>query len=466
MNKRLVILSVPNIRVARLLLSDAILELIKINSNLLIITPFAENNQFKNEFDGSGIFFCKVSISKRASRLIKKLYAMSELLRILGCYRRNRHNGLEYYYLNATKQYGIDGDDTVDSLTIRIAKYIISLTGLWRGFWRVFEHFFGTSLFRSQQLENIIKPYNSVTLIQSASWGDQDRILAWYARRLNFRSILIPYTTDQLWVNGDLLCDYDAVCVQGAFETFCANEYHKIADSRIVQLGSLWFRTIDRFVLNRSDLQRKENHAQVVVYAGLSRIYSPQESEFKAIDALIIANQKGLFGNIKLVYRPGAMTTEERAVISARYCNANIHLQWPEEVCGGLYDYSGDSVRSQLVDYIGALVEYDLLIMAQTTSLALDAAYLGSGIIADFSDDSGVLARRETHHRFVENGNLIALPGVPVVRSSSELVAKVCELLHDKNAIKRSTDGILEAWDYSPHDWPQIFGEVIFGEIV
>ncbi len=467
MNKHLVILSIPHVRVVRLLLSDNILTQIKKHSDILIVTPFATEQRFQDDFKGENIFFHKFdTFNLGASKLMKKLYAVSEIMRKYGFYRRSKKKGTSYPIKNITRNYGVDGSDTIDPLAARLMKRTLSYIGFWRGSWRVLDRLSGASLFQSEALEAFTSKYQKVTLIQAASWGVQDRVLAWHARRLKFRSVLIPYTTDQISINGYLMCNYDAVCVQGAFEAWCSKEYHNVPGGRIVPLGSMWFRNIDQLLLSNPNLKRtqEENAPTVIMYAGLARLYSPQANEFRVVDRLIAANEEGLLGHAKLVYRPGAMTEEERAPIKARYDQKNIELQWPAEACGGLDSYSG-AVEKGLLDLLENLLGTDILIMAQITSLALEAAYMGCSVIADFTDEGGLLKERQRHRFLSKHGEIPSMPGVPVVHSLADLMTQIRKFQTDKEASKQSTDGILRQWDYCQPDWEKLLSKAVYNEM-
>jgi hypothetical protein len=315
-------------------------------------------------------------------------------------------------------------------------------------------------------MEEIAARGTEVTLLQASSWGFQDRLLAWHAKRLGFRTVLVPYTTDQLWVNGYLLCDYDAICVQGPFEARCAMSYHGATQSQLVRLGSIWFRIVDDLVDRKGlafDAQAVQRR-RTILYAGVSRTYFPRSSEFAAIDALLGALRAGLLGAARIVYRPYAVQAEEQAELRARYGNLpDLELQWPEEACAGLDGYSGNEIAPQLVQYLRNLAAADVVIMSHTTSLGWDAAYVGCGVIANFADETGVLARRRTNLRFSANGLLDCAPGLPVARSVPELIGLVEEQLKSSDAALRSRAGLLMDWDYPGVDTRAMLARAIRG---
>lgn len=467
MKKRLIILSVPNIRVIRVLLNDCVINAIKDNADIVVATPFAEDESFQSEFSTDGIGFYQINSPAQPPRQpVRALNTLSELTRTVAYYRKYKRHGLQYYWSMTSIRYGNDGQDIRDPFLMRLIKEITSIIGLWRGTWRVLDKLIGRSLYRSMSFEHLIQQYEHISLVQASSWGYQDRMLSWYARHFGFRKVMIPYTTDQLWVNGYLLCDYDAVCVQGVFEDKCARYYHNLKDSNIVPLGSMWYRTVDKIraihpELNQSFSKEKK---MVVLYAGVSRTYFPRESEFHAIDALIAANKKNLLSEAKIVYRPYAIEPEDRFEIIERYGKEElIELQWPEEACASLYDFTGGLISTQLFEYIQNLVKADVVIMSHTTSLGLDAAYLGCGVIANFSDKTGILAKRKTSLRFLENGTLDFAPDIPVVHSLDELISLVQVLLKDRKSTKQLAERIVASWDYKPLDLEGMLRTAVYG---
>lgn len=466
MNNRLIILSVPGERAARVLFSDVVLNTIQGQADVLVVTAIANAAAFSGACSALGFDVEGLTPSKPLTPWLRALYTFSELLRTSGYFCRYRQRGLQYYWSLTGKQWGDDGVDTVDKGIKRLLKKGIGVLGCWRHCWRIPDKLLGTLIYRCPALEKRLKQYQQVTLVQASSWDEQDRMLAWHARRSRFRTLLIPYTTDQLWVNGYLLCDYDAVCVQGPFEERCARVYHHVPEARFIRLGSMAFRAIDGLLHQHPELRREqqENAERVVLYAGVGRTYFPRVSEYLAVEALILANQQGHFGPCRLIYRPYALSAEERADIVARF-NNRIELQWPEgSERTSERDLDG-LIKAPLLRYIRGLLTADILVMSHTTSLCLDAAYLGCGVIANFADETGVLVRRETHRRFQNNGGLDFAPGMPIVHSIPDLISQVQGLLNDNQAAKKSRETLVREWDYpaSPTEL-ELTHAALFGE--
>jgi hypothetical protein len=446
--QKLAIISVPYLRVARTLLNNHVLQALA-DADVLVVSPFADDPSFRVEYGRPGVEFLKVAAPDAMPRPFGIVYGISEVMRMQGYWRRHRRAGLGYQWRTASLKFSNDGNDAREPLVRRIAHSLLAYCGTWPKSWRLLDKLVASTLFRCPMLESIVRRYSAVTLVQASSWGFVDRLLASNARRFGFRTVLLPYTTDQLWVNGFLLCDYDAVCVQGPFEHECARRFHGLPESRIIKMGSIWFRTIDDFVARNGLGLRSEagNRQRTVTYAGVSSTYFPRGSEFKAVEALIAEMQAGRFGDAKLFYRPYPTSAEDRAEIEAAYGNRHdIELQWPEEACAGLDSYSGERIEPQLLQYLRRLANVDVLVMSHTTSLGWDAAYLGSAVVANFADDSGVLERRQTYLRFSEQRQLDCAPGMPVAFSIEELVRLVELQLKNPVAAAQSRHQWLAQW--------------------
>jgi hypothetical protein len=462
----LLLVSVPYLRVARILLSKRVLNCVA-DADVVVVTPFADDAAFRAEFARPGIEFLRVP-APRWSRPIGLLYALSESMRMVGFWRRYRRAGLAYYWNGVGVRLGSEGQDVKEGLLRRAVQQCAAILGSAARSWRLLDRAIGMRVFKSVELERVLRRYSRITLVQASSWGYQDRLLAWHARRRAMRAVLIPYTTDQLWVNGDLLCDYDAVCVQGPFEEHCAKRYHGVAADHIVRLGCLWFRSIDDMVGEMGSVRaaRSADALRVVLYAGVSPTYFPRSSEFQAIEALLNAARSGRLGAVQLVYRPYALDAQDRAAIEARFAqHPQLQLQWPEEACAALEGYSGAEIAPQLQQYLRRLAAADVMVMSNTTSLAWDAAYLGCAVAANFSDPSGTLLRRGVRLRLQADGLLDCAPGLPLAWSNEELVDLVARLLRDPQAAARSRAAVLSQWDYPDADARSLLRRVVYGSV-
>lgn len=463
--RRLVVLSTPYLRVTRVLLAPPLLDALAGRTDILVVGPFAADAAFKSQFSGRGIDFLECAPRTNLPQPFRFIYALSEMMRMFGYWFRHRRDGLGYYWQAEQMTFGNDGADHPKSLARRWLQKLTGVIGRCRGAWRMLDRVVARRLYDFPELTARWAGYDDITLVQASSWGFQDRMLARLAGTAKARMVLLPYTTDQLWVNGHLLAEYDAVAVQGPFEERCARAYHDVPRDRIVMLGSLWFRNVDA-ILAQGLLPagRPAGARRRILYAGVSRQYFPRDSEYAALAALLEAGGDGRLPPFDLVYRPYAMEGPERREIEARIATLGpIELQWPEDVCAGLDGAAAALIEPQLVQYLTRLVAADIVVMSHTTSLAWDAAYLGSGVLANFADPSGVLARRHTGLRFLPGIGLDCAPHLPVAHDLAQLVELVGRQLSDPGAAHQAGSGIIDDWDFRHPALAAALRALIFG---
>jgi len=466
MGKRLVILSVPYQRLIRVLLSDYILNKLCEQADVLIISPFALNPTFQKDFNDESIHFLQWTAPEKMKKPLGWLYIVSESLRTLGYWRRHGKKGMEYSLANIYVQLGFDGDDKKISFFKRVIFYMLSIIGVWSGAWRVIDRLIGPSLFNFPALQNFAHDYKQVTLIQSANWGMQDRMLAWMGREERWRTTLIPYTTDQLYCNGYLISDFNAVCVQGTAEDGFARELHNLPSSRIKHLGSVWFRHIEQ--INKSlSLVKDSNKSGIrkILYAGVSNRYFPRSSEYLGLEILLNACSTGELNNVHIIYRPLGETAEIRNEINERYHNTpNLTIQYAQRSCFGLEEFCDGPNSEGLREYIGQLIEVDILVMCLVTSLMLDLASVGIPTVCNMVDPTNVLAKRNTQLFFNKEGRFDIFESVPVIHNQTDLVPAINELLNDKEKATDQVRQVASQWDYPKANFQNILLESVFGE--
>ena len=156
--------------------------------------------------------------------------------------------------------------DVFDKNTLAISSvpYGVTTTSL-------IDSIIGPFIFNNAKLNEVTSKHKKVTLIQSASWGIQDRTLSWFAERNDWRTVFIPYTTDQLTLNGYLLTDYDVVCAQGQCDKYFAEKYHSFPVSKIERLGSPWSRYL-KLIRDSTENKNGGKKKRKIIYAGISSI--------------------------------------------------------------------------------------------------------------------------------------------------------------------------------------------------
>jgi hypothetical protein len=465
-DKSLVVLSLPFQRLIRSHLSPLLLETFTRRADVIIVSPFAENSGFVRQYAGEGISHLLTPIQDELPWLLRKSTAVSSILRVRGYWRRNRQH-IPYYWATRHIGFGENGADTVAPAMRRWIMDFLAFIGTWSRAWKLWDQLIGSRSYDFLELSNITRRYRHVTLIQAASWGFQDQALGWIGRKHNWRTVLIPYTTDQLMTNGYLYSDFDAVCVKGPTERRFAEKLHAVPDDRIVELGSLSCHS-DRYVCNRQPVETTIDGSAVrILYAGSTSTYFPTESEFGCLEHILDAVESGQFGNAEITYRPIGQTAEIKKRIEDRFHGRRcLDIQYASPTIFGLEQYTHAEWFDSLSKHIEDVSGFDIAIMAGVTSLALDLSLFGTPAIAYWHDKTGTLDRRATHLMFDRNGLLIGLEEIPVVRRKAELVPLVKELMADPNRREQIAQAIAEAWDYNPGNLAELLEQVVLRDIL
>ena len=440
-SRRLVIVSVPFVRLVRMSLSDLVLGTLREDDDVVIVSPFAEAAGFQRSFAAHDLTFLKWT-PPRLSRGSRALLAASELMRRNGYWRRFRNSGMAYYVENELTVHGMNGADRRLPPGRAAVFRFFSVMGQWPAAWRIADQMLGSSWCRFPALETLASRYADVTLIQSANWGIQDRALSRLSRDQGWLRVMLPYTVDQLDVNGYLLNDFDAVCAQGPFEARAARTLHAIPATKVHEVGSAWLRRLDQM----RDQALSERRPPFVMYAGASALYFPRASELEGlarIAALIAAEHPGL----QLVYRPVPDDEAARREIE-EFCARlpGVSIQWPAITEIGLDGNADIDVHATLEAYVRNILGCRALVMSSVTSLAIDVARINRcGVVSNMVDPRGVLARRKTH--------LLHRPwfsALRVAHTHEELVAATRSLLNDPIASEAAAEALGHDWDF-PH---------------
>ncbi|MDP1604393.1 MAG: hypothetical protein Q8M03_14140 [Legionella sp.] len=451
MNKHLVILSVPLIRIGRVLLGAPVLETIKETCDVLIVSPNEPDSDFQKEFSAKGVKFYQW-IVPGMSALNRMLGTIVTIQRMNGYWLRHRHKGmgLEYYHRNAVYT-GLDDCSLKKLSLLKIVIYrLIAWTGYFSVSWRITDSLRGFLFRDAAKIDNVTNGYEKVTLIQSCSWGEQDTYLAWYAKKKKIRTIFIPYTTDQLYCNGFLLSDYDAVCIQGEFEKKCATRLHALSELRQKNIGSAWFRHVDNLI-NEIDTNPENSVSDVkyILFSGHSAQYYPRESEYKALASLEKIVSARFPGKVKIIYRPVCMTADEIKKIQEDWGNReNIEIQLPQLSIVGTEKHVTKSLKEEWKDYIGQLQRADVLVMSFLSSLALDISYLGKPAFIVFDDATGKLEKKCISLLFDAEGKMPGLEAFPIINNIENIVPLLEEALKVPVNFSHLQKSVKKSWDF------------------
>jgi len=462
----LIVISVPYGRNARFLLSSKIYERIKNEYNVLLVSPFSNRENFVKEFGGHNVSFLFFNPETRISKvsfIARKVYAKSEALRFNGYWFRFRNRKTRYFW---DLLVGNNSNKSGNKIKSKLKGYVLGWIGYFRCSWKLIDRIGGNFLYDAKSILRMLRHtecYKNVVIIQTANWGYQERWLSYCAYKYSYKTILVPYTTDQLLMNGYLLSDFDKICAQGPIESNAAQIYHRIPPKKINHLGMLLFRNIETiFSAKQVKQSNKEKQNKVILYAGNSSTYFPRESELNAIDAILRAIKSNVLPDSRLIYRPMPRDNSEKAVIYNRYKNEDsIEIQLPQLTCYGILDYPATLVKTEMLDYLENISSIDVFVMSLITTMCLDALYFNKPTISNFADPSLMLEKEGFSTYLKEDMTGMVSSGLPIVITYNDLIQKIKEALNNPSWHPQVRENVLSNWDYQNQNYVSDFMDLI-----
>lgn len=458
----IILISFPFLRLGRILLSPLVLETIlnQTSADILIIGPTVEEKLFQSEFRHERIHYLKWREKKNPNLLERLLATIAVLQRMHGYWFRFRNTGMEYY--NNISYFDVNSRCELDKKNIfKFFIYkIFAVTGVFEKAWRVTDNIRGLIFRRTKIIDEIIEPYKRVTLIQSANWGEQDIWLGWYARKNKIESILIPYTTDQLFCNGYLLNNYKYLCVQGNADKVFIEKFNNSMKDKVVDLGSVWFRNIDS-IKKTIEIKNKSN-TKKILFAGNSSMYFPLESELKTLEYLNTAVESGCLNDSQIVYRP-VLSHENEEIFTSKIKDkySGIEVQIPQLSMIGLGQAIDTSMKREWNVYVSQLMDADVLIVNIPNSLALDFAYLGKPVIVVIDDYTGKIWETNFHHTLKSFFRLSGFIYFSVVFNLSDMLCILKNSLDNPQLFKEHKNVVDLFWDQNNVDFVRTLTRVI-----
>lgn len=457
------IISVPFKRNARFLLSSELFARMKKEFNILIVSPFADDGQFREEFGGSNVRFlrCDDGLSL-LEPFYQRVFEISELVRFNGYWFRFRNNKMKYYWHLIKSGYD-ECSQKAKSRKARILGVLLGYVGCCKLTWRLIDIIFGKHFYNVSKLHEITRAYTNVTVVQTANWGYQERFLSFFAKKYSHKTIFVPYTTDQLSINGYLIADFDMICTQGPIESMYVQQYHAIDNRRTFPLGMIWNRNIEA-ISKDFPLVGHNNPNRTILYAGVSSLYFSRVSEFEAVDEILRHIKSGSLANIKLIYRPVAKDQEELVEIQLKYGgNHLIEVQLPQAAMIGMgnVDVESSSVKSEIIEYLKVMSNIDLLIMSSITTLMFDAMYFSVPVISNFNDP--VESSRQNGKELILSSDVLGVvsSGLHIVHSTDDMMKEIYSALENADEFVKSEMQILSDWDFHNNNYIEDFMQII-----
>lgn len=457
----LVILSIPYQRLIKSHLSPAVINTLKERADLVVVSPFSKKDKFNKSYNQFGIFLTAARNESNLNIFKRVCFGISSILRVNGFFY-NKRNEIPYYWENRHIRFNADGPDTKNGKIKSILLDIAALVGRNPKVWRIFDSLHGFFTYKFPELLVITKSYRKVILVQSASWGYQDACLAHLARTNRWRSVLLPYSTDQLFCNGWLYCDYDKVCVQGMEERAFALRMHFIKETKIIQLGSLNLHSLRQF-RNYYSNKVKSNEYRIL-YAGSSPTYFPSSSEIEGLELLLVMTNSDGFPPCQVRYRPLWLTPENRRLLLERFSYySNLTIETASPSIYGLEEFSDVDWEKITKNHVKNISGFDVMVMAYATSLAIDIAIFGTPSISYFYDSTGTLDKRKSSLRLDNNDRFLGFSSIPVATNNKALTELTRELLTDLTKRREIVHQILQNWDMDAPEFEDRLKLAVFG---
>jgi hypothetical protein len=451
--KNLVIISIPFQRLIRSHLSPMVIDTLTSESELLIVSNLANDLKFCENYQINGVKILAPPSLDNISLIERGFFLVSGMLRLRGFWFSKRRE-IPYFWAKRHIIFGENGNDKKVGFFYRQIINLLGILGSSVKVFRFFDAVHGRWTYSFPELFKIVKDYNQITLIQTASWGFQDATLGYWARTNACRKVLLPYTTDQLCNNGWLYCDFDKVCAQGEREYFFAKNRHNLKAENIDRLGSLNLFSM-RKALN-SMFEKKSQHKKKgvsILFSGSVATFFPSESEFSCLEILLDYIEKNEFGEVHVNYRPLFINKRIESLIAERFQNrANLTIQCADEGVYGLDSYVDSSWFDIVKKHNQSLLNHDLLVCAFGSSLAIDCAALGIPSVFYMGDATGTLRKRKSHLLLDEDGRFDSIKSTPIEHDMQLLVKRIKRILDSKQERDKIVNGILNEWDYNSND--------------
>lgn len=448
-SNKLVIISIPFQRLIRTHLSPELVKIFSTDSDLLIVSPFANELGFADQYVNSRIHVIKSPSVVDLSWLNTKFLAISNILRWQGYWFRRR-NDIPYYWATRKMIFCENGNDKKNGILKQIGIDFLSFLGGFSNTWKLFDFIHGNWTYSFPELFTFTSKYNSIIFVQASTWGYQDDVLGYWARKKKWKSILLPYTTDQLFCNGWLYCEYNKIFVQGNSEYLFAKKFHFVPDERIVFLGSIndfFYRKLLSQISKESNKINKE--CFTILYAGSSSMFFPLEDEFTCLELLLEYAEKNLLENINFVYRPLGENEFVREKIISRFSSRkNLVIKFADQSIFELDNFHSFDWESTMSKHILSLLGSDLVLTAGVTSLSLDCAYLGIPSIVLNIHSTDFYVKRRLGLMLDKDNRIRLMKSVPHISELNLLLPKLKSIIKDDKERKNILNGTMNDWGY------------------
>lgn len=464
-----IILSIPFARLFKSHLQDEFISLFPHENDIIIASPFAASSEIFNKINEK-YSHITVPLIDRFSKFKRFLVRLLLMMRMRGYWRKNRKY-LVFFWKNRFSSFG-EVETPITNIFLKLVLDMIYWIGEKRSIILILDNLIGFIIYRCSELEDVIKKYDSIVIVQSSAWGYQSNLLSWYSKKFNIKNILIPYTTDQLFNVGHL-SEFNYVCVQGPSEYRFAESLHCIPRTNILPLGSLQMRAhrVHLNIMEKSmDTQKiileKKTYKYHIIYAGLSPKCFPQAVEIKALNFLLENLASDTF---KIIYRPfGDFGEDILDSVKLLMTHANFEVSILSGYHIQMDKFHGAAAKiidnEYTIECSKLFNQHTILVTSLTTSLSLDAAFFNTPTIAFYPDDDLSIYEISRINDFMltldSKDEIIGFEKIPVAIGLKMLLDIVQSLAVDSNLRKLIANNLLSEWDYFNKDFANIITQI------
>ena len=422
--KKNILISLPFLRLTKLINENIIAELLSDYENIYIISPFDYHNNNER--------IIHIGWDENLNFVQYFLLRISDIFRRIGFFSKFRNDGFIYEdqksYLfkknNGKKYLGI-----LELLLIYAAKYI----GRCETSWRIIR---GIAILNGNKnltkIDALISKYPFHS-IQFAQWGVQDLILSSYFEKHSDFKIFYTYSTDQC-VNGFLMTKYNKIYLQGNKEKTFLLKYHKLERDCEVVIKNIWSNYL------YSKINKQKIHKDIFLICGADDTFYPKISEINVIKEILY--RTNILNLYNVVYRPILDDFHTIDYYSTSFKNyKKLKIIPPSSNLVGL-TRGVEQIKLQIdiENYIELLQKSEYICSAFPTSLLIDGALVGAKVFSFGIDSTGYFERVDIYKSL--KSKLDIYEGVNIFDNIDELIVFI-----SSNELKKiNNDRLVQNW--------------------
>jgi predicted glycosyltransferase len=167
----------------------------------------------------------------------------------------------------------------------------------------------------------------------------------------------------------------------------------------------------------------------------------------------------------ELIYRPVRASIDEYFQLTEELKEfGNIKIQKPDSDRIGLDFFKlplNTDHACKLKDMFNSV---EVLVCSGTTSLCVEAAFLGIPAISYYPLNSNKLRTRNSNLYLNSEGNFIGFESLPIAQNIIQLQENLLEILSSNEKRLKIINGVLRNWHYADSDFINFFQSIVFND--